>query len=85
MNPPSQNMKPVKAYATVLMGWEYNSFKRNMINYGCAYHGGDSKIDYYELKGLSTIDIDNEEDFLFAEAIIKSLKNKHKTKLEYFE
>jgi len=85
MNPPSQNMKPVKAYATVLMGWEYNSFKKNMIDYGCAYHGGDSKIDYYELKGLSTIDIDNEEDFLLAETIIKSLKNKHKTKLEYFE
>jgi CMP-N-acetylneuraminic acid synthetase len=85
MNPFSQDMKPVKAYATVLMGWEHKSFKKNMKNYGSAYHGGNSKIDYYQLKGLSTLDIDNEEDFLLAEAIIKSLKNKSKTKVEFFE
>uniref|UniRef100_UPI0040482F82 acylneuraminate cytidylyltransferase family protein n=1 Tax=Aliarcobacter sp. TaxID=2321116 RepID=UPI0040482F82 len=84
-NPPSQEMEPVKAYATVLMGWEYNSFKENMKKYGCAYHGGDSKIDYYQVKGLSTIDIDNEEDFLLAEAIITALKNQTKNDIKFYE
>lgn len=84
-NPPSQEMEPVKAYATVLMGWEYNSFKANMEKYGCAYHGGDSKIDYYQVKGLSTVDIDNEEDFLLAEAIITALKNQTKKEITFYE
>jgi len=84
-NPPSQEMEPVKAYATVLMGWEYNSFKANMQKYGCAYHGGDSKIDYYQVKGLSTIDIDNEEDFLLADAIITALKNQTKQEIKFYE
>ena len=85
-NPPSQEMEPVKAYATVLMGWEYNSFKNNMDQYGSAYHGGNSKTDYFQIKGLSTIDIDSEDDFLLAEAIISNLKNKKiQTKAEYYE
>jgi CMP-N-acetylneuraminic acid synthetase len=83
-NPPSQEMIPVMAYATVLMGWEYNSFKNNMKKYGCAYHGGDSKIDYYQVKGLSTIDIDNEEDFLLAESIILSKKYQKENKIQYY-
>jgi len=85
-NPPSQEMEPIKAYATALMGWESNSFKKNIEKYGCAYHGGDSIIDYYELKGLSTIDIDNEEDFILASNIIKSLKNTNKNEEpKYYE
>ena len=84
-NPPSQKMTPIKAYATVLMGWEYNSFKKNMKIFGSAYHGGNSKTDYYQIKGLSTIDIDTEDDFLLAEAIIKALENKVNSKIEYFE
>jgi CMP-N,N'-diacetyllegionaminic acid synthase len=83
-NPPSQEMIPIKAYATVLMAWEYNSFKNNMKKYGCAYHGGDSKIDYYQVKGLSTIDIDNEEDFLLAESIILSKKHQPNNKIQYY-
>jgi len=87
-NPPSQEMTPVKAYATVLMGWEYKSFKNNMQKYGCAYHGGDSKIDYFQLEGLSTIDIDNEEDFILVDAIINAQvqqKNLQKIEIKYFE
>jgi CMP-N,N'-diacetyllegionaminic acid synthase len=83
-NPPSQEMEPVKAYATVLMGWEYTSFKGNMLKYGSAYHGGDSKTDYYQVKGLGTIDIDNEEDFLLAEAIITAKENAVEPDIEYY-
>jgi CMP-N,N'-diacetyllegionaminic acid synthase len=85
-NPPSQEMEPIKAYATALMGWDVNTFKHNIEKYGCAYHGGDSNTDYYELKGLSTIDIDNEEDFLLASSIIKSLNHVNKNdEIKYYE
>lgn len=83
-NPPSQNMEPIKAYATALMGWEYKSFKKNMLKYGCAYHGGDSKIDYFQLEGLSTLDIDNEEDFLLAESIINAKKQVSENKIQFY-
>lgn len=83
-NPPSQEMEPIKAYATVLMGWEYGSFKDNMKNFGCGYHGGNSKIGYYQLKGLATLDIDNEEDFLLAETIIMALKKQKKNETKFY-
>ena len=84
INPPSQSMKPVQAYATVLMGWNYKSFETNMDRYGCAYHGGDSKIGYFELRGLSTIDIDREEDFELVESIMLSQKERKESKKRYW-
>lgn len=83
-NPPSQEMEPVKAYATVLMAWDYTSFKNNMNQYGSAYHGGDGKTGYFQLQGLSTIDIDNEEDFLLAEAIINAKKQSAGSEIKYY-
>ena len=35
----------------------------NINQYGAAYHGGE-EYGYFELKGFSNVDIDNEEDFL---------------------
>jgi len=70
--PPSQFLEPIKAYACGIMGWKSSSFIKNIEKYNAAYHGGDSKIGYFELKGFSTIDIDNEEDFVLAEAVAKS-------------
>jgi len=72
VNPPSQSMQPVQAYATVLMGWQYERFIKNMNKYNSAYHGGEGKTGYYEVRGLSTIDIDREEDFILVENIILS-------------
>ena len=74
--PPSQLLEPVKSYACGIMGWKSEDYKRNIHKYGSAYHGGDGKIGFFELKGYSTVDIDNEEDFILAEAISKSLNNK---------
>lgn len=85
INPPSQVMDPVKAYATALMGWNYNNFKSNMKKYGAAYHGGDGKVDFFELRGLSTIDIDREEDFLLIEDIILSQKQKLPKTIQYYD
>jgi CMP-N-acetylneuraminic acid synthetase/quercetin dioxygenase-like cupin family protein len=83
VNPPSQEMAPVRAYATTLMGWKYNVFQQNMDKFGSAYHGGNEKVGYYELRGLSTLDIDREEDFRLVEAIIMS-KNQAVPKVEYY-
>jgi len=74
-NPPSQTMTPVMSYATALMGWRSSKFLENIENYGVAYHGGLGKTDFFELKGYSTIDIDNEEDFVLAEAVSIALKS----------
>ena len=74
-NPPSQTMTPVISYATALMGWKSSTFLENTENYGVAYHGGLGKTDFFELKGYSTIDIDNEEDFELAEAASIALKS----------
>ena len=73
--PPSQDLDPVKAYACGLMGWSVDNFRSNMAKYSAAYHGGDGKVGFYTLSGYSTVDIDNEEDFLLAEAILLSQKS----------
>ena len=75
-SPPSQLLTPINAYACGIMGWKSDNYKKNMKAYGCGYHGGDGKIDYFELKGYSTIDVDNEEDFLLAAAVLESRDKK---------
>lgn len=84
INPPSQSMIPVQAYATVLMGWTYENYDKNMQKFGSAYHGGDGKVSYFPLRGLSTIDIDREEDFLLAESIILSKKIEQNKSIDYY-
>lgn len=80
---PSQSLKPVYAYACGIMGWRYDSFISNMRKFNSGYHGGDGNVSYFQLKGYSTIDIDNEEDFELAEVVAKFLENK-KNKTEDF-
>lgn len=70
-NPPSQEMTPILSYATALMGWTSRSFQENMRTRGSAYHGSAGKTGYFELRGLSTIDIDREDDFAVADAIMR--------------
>lgn len=81
----SQTMIPVESYATVLMAWTYTSFMRNMEKYGFAYHGADSSIGYYPLKGLSTIDIDEEDDFALAEVALQYKLNPQKFEIKFYE
>ena len=77
--PPSQDLIPVHAYACGIMGWKSSRFIENMKKFNSAYHGGNHKVGYYNLKNLSTIDIDNEEDFEIAERILGCyFKNKKK-------
>ena len=84
VNPPSQTMEPIFSYATALMGWKTKSFIQNMNKFGSGYHGGNEKKNYYELKGISTIDIDEEEDFILAEQIILSKKFSASSEIKYY-
>tara|TARA_R110002167_G_scaffold91897_3_gene247063 strand:- start:7447 stop:8553 length:1107 start_codon:yes stop_codon:yes gene_type:complete len=72
ITPPSQLLEPVYAYACSLMSWKYDNYKSNMEKYNAGYHGGDGDIRFFELTGYSTVDIDEEDDFKLAEAIIKT-------------
>ena len=83
ITPPSQDLLPVLSYACGLMGWKKENYLSNTVTYGCGYHGGDGKIEYFLLKGYSTVDIDTEEDFQLAEAIAKSLNAKPNKKMYY--
>jgi len=81
----SQDIFPIETYATVLMGWKYSNFLNNIKELGFAYHGGKGKIGYFPIKGLSTIDIDNEEDFKLAEVAIKMQSQTILPKPEYYD
>ena len=79
--PPSQELTPVKLFTSSIMAWEKENFRHNMEKSGCAVYGGDGKIGYYTVRGIGTIDIDNEFDFQLAESIV-GIQNKEK---EYYE
>lgn len=81
---PSQQLKPIQVYACGIMGWDTERLKANMEKYGAAYHGGDGSVGYFPIKGYSTIDIDNEEDFHLAEVVSRSLLQQKK-KPEYYD
>ena len=71
----SQNLKPALIFTAGLCGFKKEVFVKNFENYNAASfgHTGDN-IEYYTLKGFSTIDIDWEEDFQLAEVIAQNFK-----------
>ena len=79
--PPSQELTPVMVFTSSIMAWDANKFRENIKQLGCAVYGGDGRIGYYTVRGVGTLDIDNEFDFQLAEAI---LGVQHKGK-EYYE
>ena len=82
----SQEMSPVYSYGTVFMGWETKRFRANMLDVGSAYHGGAGSIGYFELSGLSTIDIDEEDDFKLAEVAIRArFSEREEERVEYYD
>lgn len=81
--PPSQDLAPVQSYACSIMGWNIEKFRANYKKYKAAYHGGDGYTGYFVLKGYSTIDIDNEEDFKLSEVVSEAIKKKG-SKPRYF-
>ena len=81
----SQTMTPIKSYSTVLMGWKRATYLENIKNIACGYHGGKGETEYFEIKGLSNIDIDNEEDFLLAEVAMQLREGNYQFEKLYFD
>ncbi len=81
----SQEMVPVQSYATVLMAWRYATFLDHMDRLGYAYHGADGRTGYFPIRGLSTIDIDNEEDFALAEVALAHREKNSGLAPKYYE
>tara|TARA_B100001175_G_C19513872_1_gene645802 strand:+ start:5086 stop:6237 length:1152 start_codon:yes stop_codon:yes gene_type:complete len=81
---PSQKLNPIFSYACSLMIWDSKTFIGNYKENKGPYHGGNSDTGYFELKGYSTIDIDNEEDFIIAEFVAKALSNKKVQEKRYY-
>lgn len=83
-SPPSQELEPIKAYACGIMGWKCDRYRLNMKEFGCGYHGGRGNIGTFTLSGFSIVDVDNEDDFLLAEVIVKSMSGEAKTEPKYY-
>ena len=67
----SQDLPPIQVYTWGVMCFNKHKFMYNYEKYGCGIFGSISdKILYYPVKGFSTVDIDYEEDFELAEAIV---------------
>ena len=81
---PSQKLDPIYSYACSLMMWDSNTFIKNHKEKKGPYHGGVHKTGYFELKGYSTIDIDNEEDFILAETIAKMISKDEAQEKKYY-
>tara|TARA_B100000780_G_C21126765_1_gene457498 strand:- start:487 stop:1638 length:1152 start_codon:yes stop_codon:yes gene_type:complete len=81
---PSQKLDPIYSYACSLMMWDSNTFIKNYKEKKGPYHGGVYKTGYFELKGYSTIDIDNEEDFILAEIIAQMMSKDEAHKKKYY-
>jgi CMP-N,N'-diacetyllegionaminic acid synthase len=70
---PSQLLEPVYSYACSLMMWNSSKFIENFTKNLGAYHGGNGKIGHFVMDGYSTIDIDNEDDFMIAEVVAEKI------------
>ena len=72
-HPRSQDLEPVKALNFAITLWKSKSFIEQYEKYGHAVYTGE--IGLYSFSGLSTIDIDWEEDFVLAEIIMENYDN----------
>ncbi len=83
--PESQYLKPVSFYTNGIMAFKKDVHQRNMKELGAATYGGAGKTGFYELKGFSTVDLDDEEDFHLAETIYQYLHSPEKRAPRYYE
>jgi CMP-N-acetylneuraminic acid synthetase/quercetin dioxygenase-like cupin family protein len=83
--PRSQLLKPTMHFCSALMGWKSAKFIENMRKYNCAVFGSSGKTGYFVLEGLSTIDIDNEEDWQMAELAIKYKEHEGDSEYDYYQ
>lgn len=68
----TQDIEPMTVFTNGIMGWKKETAMKNMKKHGACVYGCWSKIRYYKLNGLATIDIDTEEDFKIAEILYRN-------------
>ncbi len=64
--PRSQDLEPIVLFCSAMMAWDVSAYHGT--------YGGNGRIGYFFLKGLSTIDIDTEDDWIMAELAIAHRK-----------
>jgi len=67
----TQDLCPVQVFVNGLMGFDRVSFLDRFRRLGYASFGTDGKTGYFVLSGLDAVDIDWEDDFCFAEYMVK--------------
>jgi len=72
--PKSQDLEPIYLHCSTILAWKSKVIREKMEKFNCCTYGADSKVGYYTFNSYANIDIDTEEDFLFAEVIIDYLK-----------
>jgi len=83
--PRSQDLKPIMLFSSGIMAWRVEAYRRIMKRFNAGTYGADGKVGYFVLRGFSTIDIDQEEDFRIAELAIDYRKNPHSHHPQYYE
>ena len=70
-HPRSQDIPPIQALNFAVTVWDARKFVRQFEEKGYAVYTG--KLGLYAFEGLSTIDIDWEDDFVLAEIVMENL------------
>ena len=80
-HPRSQDLDPVQALNFAVTAWDARKFVQQFEEKGHGVYTG--KLGFYAFEGLSTIDIDWEEDFVLAEIIMENLDRFDKVEATY--
>ena len=80
-HPRSQDLEPVLALNFAITVWDCKKYKSNYEDKGFGVYTG--KLGFYETEGNANIDIDYEEDFMFAEFVARFLKEGKPLEAEY--
>ena len=83
--PRSQDLEPIYLHCSTILAWKSRVIREKMKKYNCCTYGADSKVGYYTFNSYANIDIDNEDDFGFAEIVIQYLKKTNLTPPKYYK
>ena len=83
--PRSQDLAPIYLHCSTILAWKSKLIREKMRKFNCCTYGADSKIGYYTFDSFANIDIDNEDDFVFAEIVIEYLKRQNNVIKEYYK
>ena len=71
--PRSQDLESIYLHCSTILAWKSKVIREKMEKFNCCTYGADSKVGYYTFDSFANVDIDNEDDFLFAETIFNAI------------